>query len=250
MSGQPPRISLITLRQRRADVEEVFQRYIDTPIDVVLARRLAMELSSFSDGQLPFDLMFDSMAQYVGRVLDQVLIDILSMQVAGRFKEAKTSVLKAFTYPERSEWVPLEITHTAPYAWRGRYPGTALTLYAWGGQPAGHSLVKQVPDSWLRYLAYVIGFSKRWRYEDEPWALRGLMMWGYLVPDEEATALNFEKWEMSKQMKSTNTAMVRRRMRFQARKEIPEDALCPFDYDHSCCECEKRRTECLAAIYP
>lgn len=221
--------------------------YLGSTLDVLLAKRLANQLNTASDDSMPFQSLFDTFAQYEGKGLDIDSAAILSMQIAGREDELKDGALKLYSHPVKEEWVPLEIIAVTPAPWREGEAGQEIELLALGGHPAGHTLRKVVPEPWLNYLAYQVGFSRRRRYPEEPWMFTGLRLWGYLVPDEDNTQLQFENWGVSDKLKSQNSKIVAYRVRFY-NKSGEEDPYCPMEYEHDCCECHIRSDQCPGAI--
>ena len=245
-----PKFDLSATQDRQAWVAESLTARMSGEVNVNSAAQIAAHLNAAFDDDIPAQHIYDTIAQYQGRVVDPGLIHILSWQIAGRYDELRESPLALYTHPERAEWVPVEIIGVAKTTWKSSGRGVALHMRTLAGHPSGHTLVKKVPETWLAYLAYQVGFSKRMRYPDEPWVFVGLYFCGYLVPDEDTDQLSFEAWGMTDGMKKTNTAIIKPRIRFEFDKGIPKGFECPEDYDYFCNECPVRRTVCPSAINP
>jgi hypothetical protein len=246
-----PKLRLPEIVHRRQWVGEILGKGLSQGEEVTAAvvRYLAVELNTASNDELSFEAVFETLIQYRGQRFDTGFVELLAAQIAGRYDEIRQGALALYSRPERKEWVALEIQQLVPCVWRDNRPGQQITLYALNGHPAGHTLVQRVPESWLSFLAYRIGFTKRYRYPEEPWMLTGLRLWGYIVPADDAS-LVFEQWQICKPMKEWNSLALRRRLRYCRPREAPEADQCPFDFEIECNECQKRRTECPAAINP
>ena len=244
---KPPRRSLGPALERQHWVREHLGVYVDRAIDVFMAKRLAAQLNTASDDTMPYDHLFETFAQYEGRTMTPAFVEVMAMQIAGREDELVHGPLMIYSHPVREEWVPLEVVDVQPTPWRDGAAGQELTFLALGGHPSGHTLRKKVPESWLTFLAYQIGFSQRSRYADEPWMLIGLRLWGYLVPDEDHSILQFTHWGVNDELKSANSKIVRYRVRFLNNRGV-EDPFCPMDFDHDCNVCTVRSDKCPGAV--
>jgi hypothetical protein len=195
------------------------------------------------------DLVFQTLLQYSGRVLNDRLMDLLGRQFVARLKELRAGVLQPFSAPVRDEWVPMEVFETRACVWQDTKPGIILKLYCLAGHPAGHFLEKKVPERWLAYLAYKIGFTVRTQYDYNPFNFVGLRFWGYLLAQEPPRDfLDFEDWKIDGSMKKHNKTIIAKRMRFDIDEE-KRGAICScaFDYDHYCSECAQSIHTCIAA---
>jgi hypothetical protein len=180
--------------------------------------------------------------QYANRPVDERFARVLARQLAARAKTLTRGPLLAYERPVKPEWVYLEVTGLKAALWRGEKSGVDLQLDALSGHPAGNLLHLKVPISWLSFLAYRIGFSRRVRYDDEPRLFVGLRFLGYLKPRLDSTEPDFEDWFIDKQCKKHNVQIIKLRTRFSYEK-----AECPFDFSHDCWSCTKDVASCPAS---
>lgn len=244
---KPPAIKLTELLETQRWARGTLSPYRGVPMDVGIAKRLAIEFNTASNGDMPTEALFNTFVQYVGTVLTNDFADILSFQIAARRKELRNGALVLYTHPIREEWVPLEVVAVAPAVWRQGSPGVLLSMRALGGHPAGHVLVKKLPETWMGFFARVVGCSMKTPYGGEPWVFQGLLLWGYLVPDVTQGALNFKKWGIGPNMRALNKDILKRRLRFNV-KNPPLESPCPFEFDVDCNQCTKVRSECPASL--
>ncbi len=244
--GKPPSRKLDPVFSTRDWILCVLNLYTGETITADLAKRFAHELNSVTDGDMLFEPLVFTFLQYEGTTLTSGFAAILAMQIAARRDELDKGPLLLYTQPVRSEWVPLEIQGLTSCVWRNNERGIKLDLLAMGGHPAGHVLTKKVPESWLAFLAYQMGCSRRLTYPHEPWVLTWLWLWGYLVPDADGAMLNFVKWGVPPWMQKRNKEILRRRLRFTI-TPTPVDPICEYDFDWDCNSCTKGRHECPAS---
>lgn len=244
MSAEPeglPELPKIKLRKRIDEVAlviDVLERLRRDGITAESSRRSANSISTLLD--LPFDTVAQTLWQYVDKPFQPTM---LAWQLAGRHWELHLGPLLPYSSPVRSEWLPMRIDNTTDTVWKESKPGQALSLFIAGGHPAGHYLLKKVPQSWLGFLAYRIGYTRRRLYDDNPKNLRGLWFFGYASPDSEGASLDFSEWALSPEMKAYNSIIVGLRTRFDHDKSE-----CPFDYGHDCVDCPHTTQQCVASV--
>lgn len=198
-------------------------------------------------------------AQYVGRKLTVDLIKTLSWQIAARMDELQSSLLVAYTKPVKQEWIGVEIANAQPSLWRGDQRGVQFTFFALSGHPAGHTVVRNFPETWLNWFAYQIAFSRRIIYcgdecNGDPRHFIGMRIWGYLQPDPESDEISFDQWQINPQFKTHNVRILKLRTRFdfdhKDRNTESGSVECPFGYDHPCWECDRGPAACPASRHP
>ena len=118
-------------------------------------------------------------------------------------------------------------------------------LFAMTGQPAGHVLRRKVPNTWLNWFAYQVGYSRAMQYDQVPQHFVGLRFWGFLKPKPESGEVEFTDWQLNPAFKKHNKAIIKLRTRFEHNKVD-----CPKGFTHQCLECPQRRSECPASCHP
>jgi hypothetical protein len=250
-----PKIKLGVIEARVKAVLGAIMQGTPEPWDYARCQRLALSLHYIIDERdVPTGHIFQTLVQYCGRPVDLRWAAVLAWQLVARSFELKLGALQPYENPIRDEWVPMEIYGATPAPWREDKRGQLLTLHCLAGSPAGHRLRKKFPEDWLAFLAYRIGYNRRIQYDHEPKDLLGFRFWGYLkVPKTGATdELDFEDWQVDKQTKTHNVAILRLRKRFELDLEkVSEDNIeqysCPFGYDHYCSSCHRTAASCIAA---
>ncbi len=240
----PPSVKLDKILAKAAAHRGFFAPRRGQVLTSNLAALWAQEITYAEKGSDAFgDNLRYTLLQYVGQAIDDAFIHLLSRQIAARQKELRFHMLVAYTKPLAPEWVAMEVASLRPAAWRGDKPGVELVLEALTGHPAGHQLRHKVPRSWLSFLAYRVGFTKRMQYDDEPRLFVGLRFFGYLKPQPDSSELSFDEWHISARLKAHNTTIIRLRTRFE------HDVDCPNGFDHDCWACPKRISECPASYH-
>ncbi len=248
---RPPPIRLPKLDALHSDFVRMFARFEQSVLDGSLCRRITSNVHmALNDPRIDADHLFQTLMQYEGRQLDDKWCDLLARQIVARQEELRAGVLHLFERPIRDEWVPMEIYEVEECEWRDRPEGQALTLYCLAGHPAGHRLVKRVPENFLAFLAYRVGFNRRMVYEHEPKCFVGFRLWG-LLKVGRGDELDFEEWMVDSPMKKWNQTIHKRRSRFDVDTWQMSDARaaeysCVYDEQHYCSECRRRVDECVA----
>lgn len=189
----------------------------------------------------------DTLLQYVDETISDNLIYLLSYQIACRWNELCDGILLRSGSFLREEWLPLEILKINSAVWQGTpNAGIALLLFCLSGRLAGQQLYKVVPEGWLNWLVYQIGFSKRLTYDYEPANLLGLRFYGYVAPQEDGYELT--EWNSDCAFKTYNRHMLALRYRFDVVKES-DIWRCPYDLDDLCIDCKKSTVqECVLLV--
>ncbi len=247
-----PRSKLVSLDPLHYDFLAVLHRFRGQVLTTGLCGHLARNFSAALDDVSETNV-FQTLLQYVGHELDAYWSSLLARQLVARKEELEYGVLQLFTKPLRNEWVALEVYKATACVWRENAKGVYLHLYCLTGSPAGHVLRKKFPETWLAYLAYQIGYTRRMQYDYEPTSLTGLRLWGYLLaaPGQQGE-LGFEDWKVDAGMKAYNQSILKLRARFDIDLDrIPESKLeeysCPIDADHYCVQCHCSVQQCIAA---
>ncbi len=244
-----PRLPLAEYDALHADFVRMFRKHHDSSLTRELCHVLAHNLHFAFDTDVLVDDIFQTLLQYVGHPLDDRWSDILARQLVARQKELRLGVLQLYERPSRDEWVPIEVRRLTPCVWREDRNGQFMELYCLGGHPAGHTLKKKVPEAWLSYLAYKVGFSRNMPYDQDPYMFVGLRFWAYLQAARRgANDLDFEEYQLGSQLRSHNRLIIARRSRFDFRPgSEPRDCSCPFDLDCYCSDCTHSVDECVAS---
>lgn len=244
-----PSISLASVDSQHVDFVRMFRNYHNQRLTRELCHILAHNVHFALGEAYLVDNIFQTLLQYVGEPLDDQWTDILARQLAARKEELKGGVLQLYECPLREEWVPLEVYSLIPSVWRETRDAQILNLYCLAGHPAGHRLQKKLPESWLAYLAYQIGFSSRFRYEYEPTEFIGLRFWGFMKrPARGREELDFEQYKASGQLEEHNRLIIARRQRFNFQPDaLPRNCSCPFDLDCYCSDCRHPVEVCVAS---
>lgn len=193
---------------------------------------------------LPERTVTATLLQYAGKAMTPRLVNTIARQMAGRFDALFVMPLQAFQVIVTG-WTAFEIVAAAPTPWRETDDGHRYTLYALTGGMAGTTFDKKFPDSWIRGLAYRLGYSRRSVYSDNGSDLTGFRFWAnVVVSDRDPRVPDLVDIVPDAQTLKHNKAIVKRRTRLD--KDLDDD-LCPFAYDHPCNECSASATECPAA---
>jgi len=241
-----PRLRLGTIDKTHDRAVESMGRFSGRYLTREICKPLAMSFSLLLNSEETPDI-YGTLVQYEGMMLTPEWIDLVSRQLVARKEELGGGPLRLFERPIRDEWVPLEVYSIKPCVWRDNDPGQMLQFYCLAGHPAGHHLQKKLPERFLSYMAYKIGFSRRIQFDHDPLQMIGLRFWGYLLADtEESSDLSFENWDVSNDVLKHNRTIIKLRNRFEL---DTEDDTCPFALDHYCSECPRSVNECPAAIH-
>ena len=243
------------LDRAHKELQRACARHIGAPLDRESCRKIALTAHFLVEQEtLSVDMLYQTLLQYEGRVLTNEWCDLVTRQIVARASELGMP-LQLFERPIRDEWVALEVHNAEQCAWRDTSAGVLLTFYCLTGHPAGHRLSKKFPESWLAWLAYRIGYSRRLPYDYDYTQLIGLRIWAFLLRAQQGrTGLDFEEWKIDPRVKKTNQSILRKRMRFEVDlSRIPdsqlEDYTCPFEYEHYCSECQQTDNVCVASYH-
>lgn len=246
--GPPDPLNVDRLLGDVAALQITLQRYRGLAVTSDVARAVAARANTYFDDKINFDFMFETLHQYRGRTLDDEFIRLLALQLVSRRDELRGGALTLFSKPIKEEWVALELTDVQEAAWREQERGALLKLFAFSGHPAGHCLQKKVPERWLNFLAYQVGFTRRRRYEDLPWTLIGTRFWGFLVPDEKADTLNFTAWFVTPAFLKMNREVIAFRTRHNQNTGVDKPG-CPYEHNWDCDQCQHKESECPGSIH-
>lgn len=251
-----PRIKLDEIDNVYIYLHRLFDDYHGQPLSRDSCHRLADLICSSVRPFVALDSeVAQTILQYEGRVLSARASQVIVRQLAARIDDLRKGPLQPFERPIRDEWVPMEVERMEPCLWKEEDEGYILHLFCLAGHPSGHLLQKKVPETWLAWLAYQIGFSRRLPYTYEPEMFIGLRFWGYLLAEESEGhgILNFEKWDISPALRKYNRVIILRRSRLdlglddydeEGRKLIHS---CPFDFEHYCSDCSVDVNDCVAS---
>jgi hypothetical protein len=188
--------------------------------------------------------LLTTLSQYLGKVMTPRTANSIARQLAGRFAELHIMPLPVFQVVAPG-WVALEIIAAKPVPWRETDYGHLFTLYALTGSMAGVTFDKKFPDSWLRGLAYKLGYSRRNTYSDNGADLIGLRFWGSIALSERDPRIpEIVDVATSSAVLKHNRLIVKRRTRLE--KDLDEDP-CPEASESPCAECPRTAQECAAS---
>ena len=244
----PKTISLPGLLRDVFALQRMLSRYRNESMSIEVARAMASRVVTYFDDEVSYPFLVETLIQYKGGLMDEAFLQTLALQLVSRREELDRAPLTLYHKPIRSEWVALELIGTQETTWRDNERGIALELFALNGHPAGHTLTKKVPENWLNFLAYQVGFSRTRRYGFEPWTLIGVKFWGYLVPDAKADTLNFAAWFVTPAFVKMNREIIRLRTRFNPNTGV-EKPECPQGHAETCDQCNEKEQVCLASIH-
>lgn len=194
--------------------------------------------------QLPERTVTATLLQYVGKVMTSRTVNIIARQMAGRFDALFVMPLQSFQAIVAG-WTAFEIIDAVPSPWRETDYGHKYTLYALTGGMAGTTFDKKFPDTWIRGLAYRLGYSRRTVYADDGRDLTGFRLWANVVVSERDPRVpDLSDVAADAQTLKHNKAIVRRRTRLDRESEVN---LCDLEYDHPCNECQVSAHVCPAA---
>lgn len=246
-----PRLDLESLDRQYENVLQLFLSFKGEELQLPLCAQIAREAELLLDGTDAVKIQ-QTLRQYEGRKVDYAWAEVISRQFVARRKELVERPLPMFVSVVTTEWVAVEIVDMDPCEWRDSN-GQVLHLRCLTGRPAGQVLKKRVPEGWLAWLAYQIGYTRRLRYSREPTDLVGFRLWGLTAPSETASKeLDFEEVKITPALKKWNQSIIYRRGRF----DIPLDKIpaskiseceCPKSFDHLCQECPVHVSECRAS---
>jgi hypothetical protein len=255
-----PRGKLTKVTDLAQELQRELRRYIGSVMTSELAKALSVRAATVLGDQNLVDQesvtssLAKTFEQYNGQEFSPYLNKILSWQISARLDELHRGMLVQYTRPLRQEWIAVEIVDVQPSVWRGEKRGCLMTFFVLSGHPAGHTVTRNFPESWLRGFAYQIGFSRRIQYDEEPKHFIGLRIWGYLQPDETSPEISFERWEISPAFRKHNLSVIKLRTRldYEHRDNNSETGRveCPYGFTHYCWDCPKRSTECPASCRP
>jgi hypothetical protein len=205
---------------------------------------LALSNEFRRDGEQVEDHVIQTVAQYYGERLDDVMIRTLATQLAARSSELLEGPLAKFgLLAVSNEWIPMEVLSVEPAIWRDDAPGALLRLECLYGRPAGHVFPRKFPEGWLRYLAYQIGYSRRVEYPDDSRLFVGLRFWGHMIAAQTEDKMDFSDWATDAQTIKHNKQIIKLRHRFDR-----DDVDCPYELDCECVDCPKTQRACIAAF--
>jgi hypothetical protein len=221
------------------------REYVGTMLTVPTCKWLASSINShFTD--VEWEHVFQTLLQYAGQLLSPELSLMLSRQFAARVDELREGVLLKTEVPSHPAWILLEIINVDEALWKKDKKGVLLSLYCLTGQTAGVIIKKTVPEKWLAWLAYQIGFTRRITYDYDPRYLLFLRFWGHVIPLEGGKDLDFDEWNMDSNCLQSNKIKIKLRARldFDIRSQ---DTTCKNGMDCYCWECPYTRLECDGA---
>lgn len=219
--------------------------------DVCRRWAVSLQLGWESFEKVDGDYLLQTLMQYEGRKLTRRWADIFSRQLVARVGELMSGVIHPYEFPCRAEWIPMEIYSVRQVPWHHGAVGQELQLYCLAGHPAGHVLPRKVPDRWLSWLAYQVGFSRRLPYTD-PQNLTGLRFWAYAEPADDPPVYAINKWSVDVKMRRGNQGILKRRLRLEIEPEkIPDGEeemyACPRNHPWYCHECLESVAVCNAS---
>ena len=250
-----PATRLKTINQGVGVLERHFKRWLGFKLDVGLCATIAAHIAS-DLGCRAKDVsnLSQTLLQYSGQLLTLDFIQRLVRKLVVNSDSLRAGPILIHTGFHRAQWVPYEIVNLSSAVWKTGSPAKILQLYALAGSCAGEVFDKKVPESWLSYFAYQIGFTRRVQYPDEPILFIRLRFWAYMKPNaEDATKLDFAKFECDRQLKEWNSVIIRRRLRLDLNMdEYTKDGdlkkwACPRGYDHYCDRCPESVSFCAAS---
>lgn len=177
--------------------------------------------------------VYSSILAHVGEGWDGRSPQFLAYQLSGRYQELERGAIAPFTEPSLDGWVGVVVEGMEPAEWRDGRAASIMHLRCFYGHIAGVTLQRKVPDSYLRGMAYSLGFSRKLVYQDQPEDYTGLMMWAYITVDEEGYAI--KAYEMNSRMYKENREIVK--MRLRQLVDMPDDP-CPIAHPFSCRDCD------------
>ena len=239
-----PVVDSKAVAKRRTSYATVFAASTSKVVDTTLVRAVQRHVASEHDDYYA-DAVGQTLLQYLGEKLSTRTISLLVSQLAARHDELASGPIAKFSIANVvQEWVSLEILGLQQAIWRETKPGIQLKLECLSGTPAGHIFDRKLPLTWLNYLAYQIGFSRRMTYpDDQPWLFQGLHFWGSMVKLEDKLELDFVDFAVSNGMKKHNKDILKLRLRY----ELDGDIECPSGFDHECSSCQVSYKQCPAA---
>lgn len=252
---KPPANRLLTVDDLHRELFTLLGRTPSKTVTAEVCHRWALSLQLGVDAFDRVDQrkLLQSLMQYEGKRLTRRWVDVLARQLAARLNELRVSVIQLYDQPSRAEWLPLEIYTMRRVPWKADQAGQELQLYCLAGHPAGHLLPRKVPERWLSWLAYQIGFTRRLQY-NEPTDLVGFRFWSYGVPAGDPPEFDLQSWATDSKMRQWNQSIIRLRRRLDIEAErIPDgkegEYTCPFGYDTYCHECQKNALDCRASFH-
>lgn len=247
-----PKVNLEALDAQHADNLGVLSRYLAKPIDDQACVRIATSLMASTGDIFHYENIRQTVWQYKDMRLLADEASTLARQWASRADEWYQGLILPYRGPTKAGWVCIEVVNTASVPWKSDKAGQLLTLYCLTGHPAGYVVEKKVPDAWLNYLAYQVGFSRKRVYDYDARHFLGLRFWAYLTPKDDTYDL--QEWEVTPKLLARNREIIAKRMRHDLEAPINdrqerayEKAACPFDFDHYCFDCTKTCSECPAS---
>jgi hypothetical protein len=254
MSDTPPKIKLDKLDYAIAEWSARLNRFRGhrlTPPIVSSIVKGEQEHLPLSDRPIWLSLM-----QYEGKMLADKWIQVIATQLAAREHEWAHYAIMPFEAVLTPEWVLVSIDDVKPCELGNHKQGTELHLKVLYGKPAGHMLIKRVPTSWLSFVAYRIGYSRRITYNLDPRYFTGLMIWMHVMPDpRNAKGFDISSWAVTNKVKVNNRSVIVRRHRFdypdalfKRDGSINPDYDCHLELDCSCEDCIVPAQRCNASL--
>jgi hypothetical protein len=251
-ANKPPKVKLVDLDEQHADTLRMLLRFSAKPYDDPACIRIATNLYSSTGERYPFDHIRQTLFQYKDQFLLPEEVDRLARQLTARSAEWRRGPILPYKGPARAEWVAVEIRSVERAEWKSGKAAQTLGMYCLTGHPAGVTIPKKVPEGWLSFLAYRIGFSRRKTYDYDPRHFLGLRFWAYIRPKDDG--YDFEEWEVDSRILKDNKLIIAKRLRFDLEAPINdrqekayELAACQYDFQHYCFECTKTARECVAS---
>lgn len=230
----PARVPFTKIDRRARTVRSFVRMSSGETLTAAGARKAAQALAGSVLKGVSKNHLFDTLLQYEGYTLDARTLDRIAGQVAGRHEELRKGPITPYENPVVSDWVAARVVRMEDTVWRDDEAGQLMHMLVEYGHPAGNVLVRKVPESYLRYLAYQVGFSRRVLYDEDPRHFVGLRFWMYMDVDPEQLSYRITTYRLNSAMAKHNRWVVRARMRFMI--DLPEDP-CPIEREFPCWDC-------------
>lgn len=229
---RPPRVSLTAVGKAASEVLSFLHQYRNlTPSR---AGELARRLCGGPMKRIPLSVVYSSLLPYTDQPMSEDQALSLAYQMGGRMTELEVGPISPHLEPEFSQWLGVEVVEMQPCEWKDGRAAQLMHLRCFIGHMAGRTLVRKVPETYLRGMAYEVGFSRKFVYDDRPELFIGLAFWAFLRVTE-GEDYRVEAYEMNSQMNKRNKQIIKMRLRNMI--DLPEDP-CPINYEWECEECE------------
>jgi len=230
----------------QAQTRTVFQPFVSGPLSDSVAVIVAHKLSAVFEEEYPVANIQQTLLLQLRPTITDTWVSFIGRQLAARAEELTVGPIMVFEQFALDEWLTVEISAAEPSVWKDSKPGFKLSVYILDGRPAGHTLKRNFPASWLVGKAYEMGFSMRRQYDDDATGLVGLRAEVYAVRDKESGEPTFEKWLVPAGIEKWNKEIITKRMRFEVFTRSGDDP-CPYEYEHYCKECPVSYIDCHAS---